>query len=385
MTRERVAIIGNQAFSLLNFRSELMQDISRSGHEVIALAPDFDSESRAALEKMDVRAVDYRLSRTGLNPVSDLFDTIRLILILRRERPGLVFAYGIKPVIYGMWAAALAGIEKRFALIAGLGYAFADTGSAGHAALNRVARFLYRSALSRCEKVFMQNPDDANDFVRMGIVGRDKIETVSGTGVNLEKWAEAPPVTAPVTFALAARLLPEKGIREFVAAARRVRANAPDTRFLLLGGIDTNPSAVTRAELESWVAEGIVEWTGHVDPRQWLAQTSVYVLPSYYREGVPRSIQEAMALGRPIVTTDAPGCRETVVDGENGFLVQPRDVHGLHAAMARFVDEPALVASMGARSRELAEQRFDVRRINRAMLCTMGLHREPTPVDAAAG
>jgi glycosyltransferase involved in cell wall biosynthesis len=161
---------------------------------------------------------------------------------------------------------------------------------------------------------------------------------------------------------------------EFVEAARRIKAKYPDTRFLVLGGLDTNPGAISGKEVEGWVMEGLIEWPGHVaDVRPYLAQASVFVLPSYYREGVPRSIQEAMAMARPIITTDAPGCRETVIPGVNGFLVPVRDVDALVSAMERFINEPELIEKMGKESRRIAEERFDVHKINRVLLEAMGL------------
>jgi glycosyltransferase involved in cell wall biosynthesis len=172
----------------------------------------------------------------------------------------------------------------------------------------------------------------------------------------------------------AGRLLREKGVLEFVEAARRIKAKYPETRFIVLGGLDTNPGAIPRKKVEGWVKEGLIEWPGHVaDVRPYLAQASVFVLPSYYREGVPRSIQEAMAMARPIITTDAPGCRETVIQGVNGFLVPVRDVDALVSAMERFINEPELIERMGKESRRIAEERFDVHKINRVLLEAMGL------------
>jgi Glycosyltransferase len=186
--------------------------------------------------------------------------------------------------------------------------------------------------------------------------------------------ASSAPVTRPVTFLLAARLLREKGIVEYAEAARLVRSRHADARFILLGGLDTNPGGLRRDEIDAWVSEGVLEWPGHVpDVRPWLARASVYVLPSYYREGVPRSTQEAMAMARPVITTDAPGCRETVIDGRNGFLVPPRDPMSLAEAMERFVLDPELIVSMGEESRRIAEERFDVKRINRRMMEAMDL------------
>ncbi|WP_196259674.1 glycosyltransferase family 4 protein [Pelagibacterium limicola] len=371
---QRFAIIGNQAFSLLNFRGPLLAEIVARGHAVFALAPDFDDETRRKFAALGVEAVDFSLSRTGLNPLRDGADAVRLVGVLRGLRLDCVLGFAIKPVIYGTLAARAAGVPRRHALIAGLGYAFAEEGSSfKQRAIHRAAKSLYRLALTHCQTVFMQNPDDVEDFVRMGLAPRDRIVRVNGTGVDLADWAVAPPVVAPMTFMLAARLLAEKGIFQFVEAARAIKREAPEARFVLLGGLDSNPHGIARADVEAWVAEGILEWPGHVPVKPWLAQASVFVLPSYYREGVPRSIQEAMAMGRPVITTDAPGCRETVIEGSNGFLVPPRDSAALADAMRRFVAAPELVASMGARSRALVEERFDVRKVNATMIGAMKL------------
>ena len=198
-------------------------------------------------------------------------------------------------------------------------------------------------------------------------------------GVDLIEWPPAPPVLEPVTVVLAARLLREKGIAEYAEAARQVKARHPEVRFVLLGSLDPNPGGFTRGEVESWVAQGVLEWPGHVDVKPWLARASVYVLPPYYREGMPRSTQEAMAMGRPVITTDAPGCGETVIDGENGFLVPVRDADALAEWILRFVENPALIRTMGQRSRQLAEERFDVRRINARLREVLGAASAPTP------
>src|SRR5690606_30973703 len=179
---------------------------------------------------------------------------------------------------------------------------------------------LYAFALARAERVIFQNRDDLNEFTDAGVVSQDKAVNAGGTGVDLQEWPLSPPVTKPVTFLLAARLLREKGILEYVEAARTIKARYPEVRFILLGGLDTNPGGISAAEVHSWVEEGVLEWPCHVKVKPWFEQMSVFVLPSY-REGVPRSTQEAMAMGRPVITTDAPGCRETVEHGVNGFLV----------------------------------------------------------------
>lgn len=371
----RFAIIGNQAFALLNFRSRLIADIVARGHTVFALAPDFDAEAEAQVRALGAEPVSISLSRTGLNPIRDARDVVQLCKTLAHLQLDTVLSFAIKPVIYATLASRIVGVSNRFALIAGLGYAFGgDVRTSWRSTtIHYAAKALYRLALSQAEKVFMQNPDDANDFVRLGVVKRSKIVPVNGTGVELDQWPILPPVTAPVTFVLAARLLAEKGVRQYVEAARTMRRENPEIKFVLLGGLDANPNGIQRTEVEAWVRENVVIWPGHVPVRPWLAEASVFVLPSYYREGVPRSIQEAMASGRPIITTDMPGCRETVIDGENGLLVPPRDVGALVAAMRHFTQQPNRIVEMGKRSRFYAERKFDVRNVNSAMIDAMKL------------
>jgi glycosyltransferase involved in cell wall biosynthesis len=371
----RFAIISNDAFSVLNFRSALLSDIVSRGHQVFALAPRLRSVHQEALAELGVEAIDISMSRTGLNPFKDAGDVLRLSRILSELKPDVVLSFAIKPVIYGTMAARLAGVPHRFALVAGLGYAFGDnvrTRISG-VGVHYVARSLYTLALSHTEKVFVQNPDDARDLAQMGIVASDKIVQVNGSGVDLDAWPKLPPVAEPVTFLLAARLLAAKGIREYVEAARLVKSRYPAARFVLLGGVDSNPDAIAGAEVEQWVGQGIIEWPGHVNVRPWLAQSSVYVLPSYYREGIPRSVLEALASGRPVITADTPGCRETVIDGVNGYLVPPRNPQALATAMLRFVEDPGLIVDMGNQSRLIAQSRFDVGQVNGRMTETMGL------------
>lgn len=346
------------------------------GMTVYALAPDYDDETRAAVRALGADPVDISLERTGLRPARDMADMVRLAATLRRLRPDLVFGYFIKPVIYGTLAARLAGIRRRYALVAGLGYVFTPDGSrdtAKRRALRTVASALYRAAFRLCDRVFLQNGDDLEELCGRNLLPRDKAVLVSGSGVDLARFQPGPPVVAPVTFVLVARLLREKGIVEYVEAARRIRASGSDARFLLVGDVDSNPGGLKHEEVEQWVTQGVIEWPGQVpDVRPWLAQSSVFVLPSY-REGKPRSTQEAMAMALPVVTSDAPGCRDTVEEGVTGFKVPIRDDRALEAAMRRFIDDPGLIARMGQAGRALAERVFDVHRINDVMLSAMGL------------
>jgi glycosyltransferase involved in cell wall biosynthesis len=361
-----IALIAHHAGSLLNFRGDWIRGLCASGARVLCLAPDYRDEDRVAVRRLGAEPIDYGLQRTGMNPVRDLRDAWALMSLLRRLRPDVTFAFSTKPVIYGTLAAWAARVPRRVAMIEGAGFVFTDGDRPlgwKRRVLRRAVGWLYRLALSRAHRVIFLNPDDRREFVERGLAPAGRTVVLGGIGVDLDVWALAPPVREPVTFLLVARLLREKGIVEYVEAAREVRSRNPGVRFLLLGGLDTNPGGLERTEVQSWVDEGILEWPGHVEVRPWLARASVFVLPSW-REGVPRSTQEAMAMGRPVITTDAPGCRETIEDGVNGYRVPVRDTHALVQAMLRFVQDPDRIESMGVASRRLAEERFDVRRVN---------------------
>jgi len=362
-----ISIIGNQASSLLNFRGSLISYLVARGHEVSALAPDYDESTRAAVHALGANPVDYSLSRSGMNPLRDAADLLWLVMLLRRRTPDITLAFAFKPVIYGTLAAWLARVPFRFATIEGLGYVFTTTFGADRLKrkmLRAVVVLLSAAALSRAKSVFFLNKDDLAEFSGRHILSPHKAILLGGIGVDLCEWPAAPYVTKPVTFLLAARLLREKGVIEYARAARLIKQRHPHARFILLGSLDTNPGALSRREIEEWTADGTLEWPGYVpDVRPWLAQTSVFVFPSYYREGVPRITQEAMAMARPVITTDAPGCRETVIDGENGFLVPVRNPDALADAMERFILQPELIERMGRASRRIAEERLDVHKV----------------------
>jgi glycosyltransferase involved in cell wall biosynthesis len=374
-TMKTIAIISSQAFSLINFRGPLIVALVAEGKRVYALAPDYSDELRQQVKLMGAEPIDYNSTRTGLTPVMDCFGTIRLSIVLRRLRPDVTFSYFIKPVIFGTLAAWLVQVAHRVAMIEGLGYVFTDDGqvwSYKRRLLRVGVSWLYKLALSLAHQVIFLNKDDIAEFVNGGLVAPAKVSCLGGIGIDLNDWPFSAPCTQPITFLLAARLLREKGITQYADAARIVKAKYPEVRFVLLGGLDPNPGGLKLAEVQAWVDESLLEWPGHVPVQPWLAKTSVYVLPSYYREGVPRSTQEAMAMGRAVITTDAPGCRETVDDGVNGFLVPVRDVKALVSAMLRFVENPDLVESMGRQSRRMAEERFDVHIINASLLKVLG-------------
>ncbi|WP_221886554.1 glycosyltransferase family 4 protein [Vibrio cholerae] len=373
--KKRFLMVAGYPDSLLNFRGPLLKALLAAGLDVHVAAPDLpvNGEVRQRLEALGVRVHEVPLNRTGMNPVSDFGSLFCLWWLMWRLKPDFSLAYTIKPVIYGNIAAWLAGIPYRFALITGLGYAF--QGEAGQRSwLKRIVRSLYRFALAKVNKVFFQNPDDAALFYDLGILNsaNRKIIVVNGSGIDVDRFTVAPfPETTK--FLLIARLLGDKGVREYVQAATKVRKQYPNAVFGLVGWIDENPDAIDGDELQSWIDSGVVKFYGRLaDVKPAIADSSVYVLPSY-REGTPRTVLEAMAMGRAVITTDAPGCRETVVHGKNGFLVPVKSSAELVAAMSHFIENPELVVAMGKESRLLAEEKYDVRKVNVHMLREMGI------------
>lgn len=369
----KIIVIGSLAKSLVNFRGELLKAFVKNGHGVVACAPSMSNDVREQLTSFGIRCREVEISRTGLNPLADLKTLWLLIRLFREEKPDRILAYTIKPVLYGSLAARMAGVKGMYSMITGLGYAFAEQPDLRHRFVSMVVHRLYVQAMKGNCGIFFQNPDDLKVFQdRKLIPAQTKIEILNGSGVDLQHYAPAPLPETP-SFLLIARLIVDKGIREYVEAARMVRKEYPAAVFFLAGWLDTNPSAITKEELEDWQNEGIVEYLGGLeDVRPALANCRVYVLPSY-REGTPRSVLEAMSMGRPIITTDAPGCRETVISGENGFLVPVRDSAELAKAMMRFIADPELAERAGGESRRIAVEKYDVHRVNDKIIKVMEL------------
>lgn len=370
----RVIVVGGWAPSLVRFRGSLLAGMVARGHEVIATAADGDEATRAALSAMGVAFEELKLERAGLDPRADAATLATLTRRFRALRPDVVLTYTVKPVVWGGLAGRLAGVPHRFAMVTGFGYAFQGQEKLGRRVLATAVRGLYRAGLAGSEAVFFQNPDDRGEFARMGLLGkRTRVEIVRGSGVDVDYYAPAPLPVAPPVFVYVGRLVSEKGILDYVEAARRVRAIHPAAQFLVVGGIDPNPASATADQVEAWVREGAIQWLGELDDvRPALARASVLVLPSY-REGTPRSVLEAMSMGRAIVTTDVPGCRETIVDGAEGVLVPVRDPAALAAACARLCGEPSRIPAMGALGRKRVEALYDARRVAGHMLDVMGL------------
>lgn len=365
----KVIIVLNTAWNLVNFRAGLIRALVAEGHEVVAVAP--QDEYAPRLAALGCRFVALPMDNKGTHPGRDLLLFLRFLSLLRRERPDVFLGYTVKPNVYGSLAAHALGIPV-VNNIAGLGAVFIRDNW-----LTRLVRLLYKTALSRSQHVFFQNDEDMRQFVEQGLVVADKVSRLPGSGVDLCSFYYSPmqPLgNRAFRFLLVARLLWDKGVGEYVEAARMVRRKYPAAKFQLLGFLDVkNPTAVSRAQMDEWVAEGVVEYLGVADDVQpYLAAADCVVLPSY-REGVPRSLLEAAAMGRPIVTTNAVGCRDAVSDGVNGLLCRVADAGDLAEKMAQMIAlSPEARAAMGQRGREKVEREFDERVVIKRYLDVIG-------------
>ena len=369
----KFALIGTVSASVFNFRTALIQELVKQKHTVYVFCVDFDEISKSNIENIGGIPVDYSLNRAGINPIRDLVDTWKLFRQLKKIAPDVVLSYFVKPVIFGSIAARMAAVPRNIGMLEGLGYVFTDLPT-GLKRKQRILRwvqvFLYRLALPGLDRLIFLNPDDSADLLSRNGLKAKNVSILGGIGVDLEKYPYIPlDSQKSPSFIFVGRLLAEKGINEYVAAARKVKSLHPEARFVVLGGLDEeNPGGLSRLELDDLITSGIVEYPGHVSSvMQWLIDASVFVLPSY-REGLPCSTQEAMAVGRAVITTDVPGCRETVVDGVNGYLVPRWDSEALAEKMLCLVRDPALVVRMGEESRRLAEQRFDADEVNARLI-----------------
>ena len=355
----KLLIMTNTTWNLVNFRSGLIAALVSRGFDVVAVAP--DDEYRDRLRELGCRYVPLNMDNQGTHPVKDALLLWRYVVVLLRLRPAVVLSYTVKPNIYASLAARLVGVTV-INNVSGLGTAFLRGGWLGG-----VVCSLYRVALRRSHRVFFQNDEDRQVFIEKRLVAPARTGLLPGSGIDLVHFS---PLAfdgsslrngAGLVFLMVARLLWDKGVLEFVEAARRVKALFPESRFQLLGFLDVkNQTAVGRSDVEAWVKEGVVEYLGTTDDvRPFLADADCVVLPSY-REGTPRSLLEAAAMGRPLLATDVPGCREVVIDGVNGLLCRLRDSEDLAEKIMQMIAMPmSALLQMGQESRRLAEMRFD--------------------------
>lgn len=371
--KKKIAIIVNEVSTLLHFRKELVLDLVKEGYEVFCLAEGYEASTKEIIVSWGAKPVEHNLKRSNLNPLADIIEVFKLRKALKEIAPDIVLTCFVKPVIFASLAAKLTGIKKRVGMIEGLGYAFTpSTEKKGLKA--KIIKFLqiqlYKIALPTLDKVLFLNPDDQRDLLIENNIKVKSTEILGGIGVNLNYYRYSEPkIKNDVSFIFLGRLLREKGIFEFLEAAKVVKKEKPNTQFLVLGQIDKqNPTAMSEEKLQEYIDANIIEYLGYVkNVPDYIEKVDVFVLPSY-REGVPKSTQEAMAMGKVILTTDVPGCRETVVDGVNGFLVPLFSAEKLAEKMLELINKPILVRSMGIESRRIAEEKFDVRKVNKRII-----------------
>ena len=365
MKNQTVLISINAAWNIYNFRQGLIGALKEQGFRIVALAP--QDACAARLAELGVRYVPLAMDKKGVSPLKDMLLLMRYYRLLRRIRPDVFLGYTPKPNVYGSLAAHMLGIPV-INNVSGLGTAFIRQGL-----LTRIVMMLYRLAFRRSRAVFFQNPDDMSLFTQAGLVRPDRAQLLPGSGIDLDRFsaiAASDERRSEFRFLLVGRLLWDKGVREYVEAARLVRAEAPHARFQILGFLDAeNRTAVPRAEIEAWIEEGVIDYLGDTDDvRPHVAAADCVVLPSY-REGLPRTLLEAAAMARPLIATDVPGCRAVVQDGRNGFLCEVRNPHSLADAMLRMLrlsndDRDRL----GAEGRRLVEREYDERLVIRKYL-----------------
>lgn len=367
----KIAVLSSHTPSLFWFRTDMMKSFISLGHEVIAIGNEPESEWKDKFAGNGVRYIQAEINRNGMNPAAEFKMLKSLKKILRREMPDRMFTYQAKTIIYGGIAAHSIGIDEVYPLVAGLGSVFMHDGLK-FGIVKFVLKTEYRMGLRHASKIFFQNSDDVEFFVSNGLADKNKIVMLNGSGVNLSKF-EPQKLPDEPCFLCISRLIRDKGVIEYLDAAGIVKKKYPDARFLLVGPYDTNPSAIQPDELKPYIDDGIVEYFGEQsDVRPYLAMCRVYVLPSY-REGTPKTVLEAMACGKAVITTDAPGCRETVTDGVNGCLVPVKDAAAVADKMIYFIENPEEVGKMASEGRKMVEERFDVNKVNETICRTMKL------------
>ena len=375
----KIVIIGTVASSFYGFRAELIYQLLLKGHSVYAFTSEYTEEELKKIELLGAIPITYELNRGGMNPLADAKATYALSKKIKEIAPDLVFSYFAKPVIFGTLAAKLAKVPRVIGMLEGLGYAFTEQreGLSKKAKLiKNIQIFLYKIALPQLDKIIFLNPDDPKDLLESYNIKVKQVGMLGGIGLDLDEYSYRPikTIDSPINFLFIGRMLKEKGIHDFVAAAKIVKRSYPDVQFTVLGAIDSsNPGALQQTELDTLVSSNILNHPGQVnDVQKWIVDSHVFVLPSY-REGVPRSTQEAMAIGRAVITTDVPGCRETVIDGVNGFLVEKWNPKLLAEKMIYFIEYPEQIKKMGYESYKIAQEKFNADKVNKRLINMLGL------------
>jgi len=378
-SKVKIIIVGTIASSIYTFRKDLITSLITADHEVYTFISEYKNDEILKIKSLGAIPITYELNRGGINPLADAKATYVLSKKIKDINPDLVFSYFSKPVIFGTLAAKLAKVPRVIGMLEGLGYAFTEQpeGLSKKAQLIKsIQVLLYKIALPQLDNIIFLNPDDPKDLLETYHIKVKQVDILGGIGLDLDEYNYQPIQTTdlPINFLFIGRMLKEKGIHDFIAAAKIVKQSYPDVQFTVLGAIDSsNPGALQQSELDRLISLNIINYPGQVDNVQkWIADSHVFVLPSY-REGVPRSTQEAMAIGRAIITTDVPGCRETVIDGVNGFLVEKWNPQVLAEKMIYFIEHPEDIKKMGYESYKIAQDKFDADKVNKRLINMLGL------------
>ena len=366
---KKIIIVAPIPESLINFRGDLINDMKNKGCNVITVSPAPSEEYSNIFKQRKITNITVNFQRNKLNPFNDLISFIKLFKIFLKQSPDVVLSYAIKPVI---WSGLVARFCKKdfYALITGAGFVFYGV-STKRKLLRNLVVFLYRLALKKSKAVIFQNIDDLNLFVNLKIVPISKTHLVNGSGVDVEKFYVAKFPKDNINFLCVSRLKGDKGLRDYASAAKIVKNKFPTVTFNLVGPEETSPDAISLEEVNRW--SDYISYKGNTkDVRPFISEAHVYVLPSYH-EGLPRSTLEAMSMGRAVITTDAPGCKETVKNGINGFIVPTGSIDKLVEKMIWFIEHPDQIEPMGIESRRMTVEKFDVHKVNVKMLDIMTL------------
>lgn len=365
----RILIVSPKNKTVFNFRGDLVKDMIAQGHEVMVTGPNRDFvEDIMALGVKEFIEVPFVKDNTSIK--GDIAYYRQLVKVMKEKKPDMVFAYTIKPVVYGSMAAKRAKVKHIYAMVTGLGRVYTSN-SLKTKIIRLITKVLYSRAFRCCDKVIFQNGDDINELVEQKYLTRSKTELVNGSGVNMERFARSPLPETPA-FLMVGRIIKEKGVMEFCEAARQVKKNHPESTFTLLGGFDSSIGALKESDIKPYIEDGSIGFPGEVkDPVAFYGKSSVFVLPSFYREGLPRTILEAMSCGRAVITTNWPGCREAIVDGENGFLVEPKNAAQLAEKMTALIEDKGKLNAMCDAAYECCKSRYSVEIINAQMRAIM--------------
>ncbi len=362
----KLLLISPKNRTVYNFRGDLVKDLQKRGYSVSVTGPNQDDIDR--VKALGVEFFELPMNKNGTNIFKDFKYMISLYKLMKCEKPDTVLSYTVKPVVYGSIAAKLAGVKNINAMITGAGYAMA-TDSIKAKLLGIVVKTLYKIAFSCSNKVIFQNPDDLNEFIEGKLVKKSKTHIVNGSGVNMDSFTKAE-LPEQINFLMISRFLKSKGVGDYLEAAKIVKEKHPEAKFSLLGKFEYDmKDALPQEYIETFINDGIVDLYGETnDVREYYRACSVFVLPSYYREGTPRTILEALATGRPIITTDSIGCRETVIDGENGFLVPIKNPQTLAEKMIWAIENRAMLPLLAEKSYEYCKERYDVNKVNESLI-----------------